>query len=475
MNPLSDYDPSRWFNITAGFITDNLGVDILLIAIIVVCLIFSAFFSASETALTTANTIRLRKMSEEKKTGARKVIILIENFDRTITSILIGNNLVNIGASTVAAFIFTKLIDSDTLASFVSTFVMTFIIITFAEILPKTYGKNNATALAPKLGSVLWIFYKLFYPVAIIFMGLQKLVRRKEEDSQTVTGEELETIIDTMEDEGVIDEDHADLIQSALTLSNKVVYDIMTPRVDMVAIEINDTVDEILHQFFDSQYSRLPVYEKDKDNILGILQEKDFLSEVIKSKDKNSIVIRDLITTPLYVTKATKVDDLIKEMQEVKKHFAIVSDEYGGTSGIVTMEDALEELVGEIYDEYDKDEDYPEVIDLGNNYYEIMPQTTIEDLYEYLDLTDMPEDSYGTIAGFVYELCEGLPEEGRKISVESVKTRFEGEKLVEDVYRLTYEILSVENRRIRKLKLLLEKVEEQDKVESKDTKEEIED
>jgi putative hemolysin len=139
------------------------------------------------------------------------------------------------------------------------------------------------------------------------------------------------------------------------------------------------------------------------------------------------------------------------------------------------MEDALEELVGEIYDEYDKDEDYPEVIDLGNNYYEIMPQTTIEDLYEYLDLTDMPEDSYGTIAGFVYELCEGLPEEGRKISVESVKTRFEGEKLVEDVYRLTYEILSVENRRIRKLKLLLEKVEEQDKVESKDTKEEIED
>lgn len=474
MNPLSDYDPSRWFNITAGFITDNLGVDILLISILVVCLIFSAFFSSSETTLTTANTIRLRKMSEEKKVGARKAIILIENFDRTITTILIGNNLVNIGASTVSAFIFTRLINSDTIASFASTFFMTLIIITFGEILPKTYSKNNATTLAPKLASVLWFFYKFFYPLAIIFMGLQKLIRSKEEDNQTVTGEELETIIDTMEDEGIIDEDHADLIQSALTLSNKVVYDIMTPRVDMVAIEINDTVDEILHQFFDSQYSRLPVYEKDKDNILGILQEKDFLSEVIKAKDKNSIDIRDLITTPLYVTKATKVDDLIKEMQEVKKHFAIVSDEYGGTSGIVTMEDALEELVGEIYDEYDKDEDYPEVIDLGNNYYEVMPQTTIEDLYEYLDLTDMPEDSYGTIAGFVYELCEGLPEEGRKISVESVKTRFEGEKIVEDVYRLTYEILSVENRRIRKLKLLLEKAEEH-KAELKDTKEETED
>lgn len=474
MNPLSDYDPSSWLKITAGFITDNLGVDILLISIIVICLILSAFFSATETSLTTANTIRLRKMSEEKKAGARKAIILIENYDRTITSILIGNNIVNIGASTVSAFIFTKIINSETVASFVSTFAMTLLVITFGEILPKTYAKNHATTMAPKLSAILWVFYKVFYPLAIVFMTLQKLIKRKKsEENQTVTGEELETIIDTMEDEGVIDEDHADLIQSALTLSNKVVYDIMTPRVDMVAIEINDSVDEILHQFFDSQYSRLPVYEKDKDNILGILQEKDFLSEVIKSKDKDNINIRDLITTPLYVTKATKVDDLIKEMQEVKKHFAIVSDEYGGTSGIVTMEDALEELVGEIYDEYDKDEDFPEIIDLGDNYYEVLPQITIEDLYEFLNLTDMPEDSYGTVGGFVYELCEGLPEEGRKISVESINTRFEGEKIIEDVYRLTYEILEVENRRIRKLKLLLEKITDEKPEEVKELKEEI--
>ena len=253
-----------------------------------------------------------------------------------------------------------------------------------------------------------------------------------------------------MEDEGIIDEDHADLIQSALSLGTKTVYDIMTPRVDMVAIDITNTTDEILEKFFDSQYSRVPVYEGDKDSIIGVLQEKDFLAAVIK--DKDSVVIEDLIQAPLYVTKTMKVDDLIYGMQEAKKHFAIVSDEYGGTSGIVTMEDALEELVGEIYDEFDYEEDDLEIKELQDNVYEMGSEVEIEDLLELLSVT-LPNVTYATVGGFVYDLTEGLPEVGGQVSVEARKTMYQDEKVFDIIYLLTFEIIEVENRRIRRLKL----------------------
>ncbi len=446
-------DYLRW---NASFITDTLWVDIMMIAIIVVFLIFSAFFSATETALSTANVIRLKKMAEEKRRGARKAVVMIENYNRTLTCILIGNNLVNIGASTISALIFTMLINDQTLASFASTFVMTMIVITFGEILPKTYAKNDATKLAMRFAPIMWIFYKIFYPLGLIFMGLQKLVTKKEKD-EVVTGDELETIIDTMEDKGIIDEDHADLIQSALTLGDKTVYDIMTPRVDMVAIEVNYSVDEVLNEFFESQYSRLPVYDGDKDNIIGILQEKDFLAAVIR-KGKNNVNIKNLIQEPIFVTKTTRVDDLIKEMQEAKRHFAIVSDEYGGTSGIVTMEDALEELVGEIYDEYDKDEDDYEINKIGENLYEMSSEVEMEELFEYLDI-GVPNTKYATIGGFVYDLMEGLPNIGDKATFTTSKIVFEDEKVIDVIYKLTFKITEVENRRIRRLTLLVEETD----------------
>lgn len=446
-------DYLRW---NASFITDTLWVDIMMIAIIVVFLIFSAFFSATETALSTANVIRLKKMAEEKRRGARKAVVMIENYNRTLTCILIGNNLVNIGASTISALIFTMLINDQTLASFASTFVMTMIVITFGEILPKTYAKTDATKLAMRFAPIMWVFYKIFYPLGLIFMGLQKLVTKKEKD-EVVTGDELETIIDTMEDKGIIDEDHADLIQSALTLGDKTVYDIMTPRVDMVAIEVNYSVDEVLNEFFESQYSRLPVYDGDKDNIIGILQEKDFLAAVIR-KGKNNVNIKNLIQEPIFVTKTTRVDDLIKEMQEAKRHFAIVSDEYGGTSGIVTMEDALEELVGEIYDEYDKDEDDYEINKIGENLYEMSSEVEMEELFEYLDI-GVPNTKYATIGGFVYDLMEGLPNIGDKATFTTSKIVFEDEKVIDVIYKLTFKITEVENRRIRRLTLLVEETD----------------
>ena len=465
MTQLSDYDPSPILkHISAGFITNHLWVDITVLLIVVVCLTLSAIFSASETSLSTANTIRLKKLAEEKKRGARKAMVLIDNYDRTLTTILIGNNLVNIAASTTSVFIFTQLILNPSIASVVSTIVMTLLVIIFGEILPKSYAKANATKLAMRISGLMWVFYKLFYPLAIIFMKMTKMLKSKEASTEAiVTQEELDTIIDEMEDQGVIDEDHADLLQGALSLGNKSVNDIMTPRVDMVAIEANETNDQILEKFFDSQYSRLPVYEDDKDNILGILQEKDFLEAVIKAEDRSLIDIKEIITTPLYVTKTTKVDDLIKEMQDIKKHFAIVSDEYGGTAGIVTMEDALEELVGEIYDEYDE-EDEVLIESVNENEYIISSELETEELYELLDVGTPPEMSYATVGGLIYELCEGLPEVGKVISLESTKTTYEAEKLIEKTYKLSFELTEVENRRIRKMHLTVEDITGRDVV-----------
>lgn len=442
-----------------GFITNHLAVDMLLIVIIIIGLVFSAFFSSIETALSSVSLIRLKKMADDKIKGARKAVFLIENYERTLITILIGNNLTNIGASTVSAFIFSKLLfKSATLSSFVSTFLMTFLIITFSEILPKTYAKNHATKVSIKFAGMMWFFYKIFFPVAFFFVRLQRKFVKNQSENSSVTGEELETIIDTMEDEGLIDEDHADIIQGALSLGNKTVGDIMTPRVDMISVKVNDSVDSILEEFFKSRYSRLPVYEEDKDNILGILQEKDFLANVIKNKDK--IDLKKLIQKPLYVTRSTKVDDLIKEMQEVKKHFAIVADEYGGTSGIVTMEDALEELVGEIYDEYDEEEAI-EIIKLNDNSYDVSPELTIEELSEELDLEILKDSNqYQTIGNVVYDLCEELPEEGDEVTLESFKTTYEEEKTIETNYSLIFQIKKVVNRRIRKLTLKVVKIEE---------------
>lgn len=442
-----------------GFITNHLAVDMLLIVIIIIGLVFSAFFSSIETALSSVSLIRLKKMADDKIKGARKAVFLIENYERTLITILIGNNLTNIGASTVSAFIFSKLLfKSATLSSFVSTFLMTFLIITFSEILPKTYAKNHATKVSIKFAGMMWFFYKIFFPVAFFFVRLQRKFVKNQSENSSVTGEELETIIDTMEDEGLIDEDHADIIQGALSLGNKTVGDIMTPRVDMISVKVNDSVDSILEEFFKSQYSRLPVYEEDKDNILGILQEKDFLANVIKNKDK--IDLKKLIQKPLYVTRSTKVDDLIKEMQEVKKHFAIVADEYGGTSGIVTMEDALEELVGEIYDEYDEEEAI-EIIKLNDNSYDVSPELTIEELSEELDLEILKDSNqYQTIGNVVYDLCEELPEEGDEVTLESFKITYEEEKTIETNYSLIFQIKKVVNRRIRKLTLKVVKIEE---------------
>ena len=460
MVPLPDVDPSKLIVILTQFLgKETLTVDIILLVVILFCIIMSAFFSATETVMSSSSVLRLHTLADEKVKGARKAIALAENFDKTVTAILIGNNIVNIGASTISGYIFARVVPNASVAGIISTAVMTFLILTFGEILPKTFAKENGERLFVKVAPIMWFLTKIFWPLAVLFIGIKKLfsLKKKEKPQEaTVTGEELEKLVDVMEDEGVIDEEHADLIQSALLLDKISVYDIMTPRIDMIAVDVNASCEEIIHTFDEYQYSRIPVYEKDKDNIIGVLAEKDFLIQVVKNKGNyDKINVRKLISEPYYVNKSTKVDDLIANMQQIKKHFAIVIDEYGGTSGIVTMEDALEELVGEIYDEYDE-VDGDLLTEVSENHYKVSPEMPLIELFDKLDLGTAPESNYSLVGGYLYHELEELPKAGQIIPLIHVKEEYSGDKGLKRVYRLTFTIEKVQKRRIKQLDLKVE-------------------
>lgn len=443
------------------FITDNLILSIGLVVVLLPLLFFlSSFFAQSEVAYSSVNLLRLRNYLEEDKKGAKKAIYIAERFDLTLTTIYFGNVLVNSSITIVLLYLLYHIIGKFSLAILITIVIATFLIILISEIFPKSYGRENVDKIVLRNAGFMFIIIKILYPITWVLTFLKKKLLRKQDDKQptlAVTEEELENIIDEMENEGVIDEDNAELIQSAINLGDTTVYDIMTPRVDVVAIEVDDSIESIKETFFENQFSRIPVYEEHKDNIIGILSERDFFTALIKNP--NNINIKDLVSKPYYVSPTAKVDDLIKDLQLIKKHFAIVSDEYGGTSGIVTMEDALEELVGEIYDEYD-DENENNIKQLEENTYLVSTEMDLEELFEYLKLGDAPETKYASVGGFIYELSEGLPTEGKEIHIHSqFEEKADDETVIID-YDLTFTIRKVENRRIRQIELHIEKREE---------------
>ena len=429
---------------------------------IIVLVICSAFFSASETAFSTVNVMRLRTYAQEKKRGARKALWVAENYERTVTTILVGNNFINILATTLAGTAFTIVFLNPTVANVANTIIMTLTVLTFGEILPKCLAKANAEKFTLLTSGILYFLIKLLTPIVWIFIGIKKIfIKNKEDEEPTVTEQELESIIDTMEEEGVIDKDDASLIQSVLDIGDRTVNDIMIPRVDFVAIENTDSIEEIKKTFLEYKFSRLPVYKEDKDHIIGVLSDKDFFAALFETP--NRVNIKKLIKTPLYVSETMKVDDLIRKMQKAKKHLAIVSDEYGGTSGIVTMEDALEELVGEIYDEHDDTEVEKDIEELGENKYKIVADVMLDDLYESLNLGEAPETNYPTLGGYLYAMFEHIPVVGDKFTADAtIFTDQDSDTLLEERYfTLEYTILSVVERRIISVLLeVKEKVEE---------------
>jgi CBS domain containing-hemolysin-like protein len=379
-----------------------------LVIFMVLLIIVSAFFSMSETVFSSVNVIRLKTFIEDGVSGSKKALWITEHFDKTITTILVGNNLANIALATISVMFFSQIFDgNDTVVNLMNTFVMTTIILIFGEIVPKSFGKNNAEKLALLLSGILyWLIYVL-RPVTWIFIKIkQGLIKENEDAVISVTGDELETIIDTMEEEGSIDEDEAEMLQSVLDLSDKRVYDIMTPRVDMVGIEVNDSLEEIKNTFFEFQFSRIPIYEETRDNVIGVLHERDVFTKLIKNQ---KVDIKKLMQKPLFVSKSMRADTLIQTLQRENLHMAIVSGEYGGTSGIVTMEDALEELVGEIYDEHDEvDDEF--IQQIKENKYGVNAEIDLEDLFEELDIGEAPDSQYSNVAGWLYDAFEDIPE-----------------------------------------------------------------
>ena len=451
-------------------ILTGVSFDLPLLMIMIVLILLSGFFSMTETVYSTANTVRLQVLAEEGKKSAQKALWIAERYNRALTTILVGNNLVNIALATLAVtFIGKLLVNNADIVEIVSTLSTTVIVLIFGEIMPKTIAKRYADTLAVKLSFIVYIMMFVMFPVVIIFLGIQKLFTRKESEEEKepqVNEAELEAILDTMEEEGAIESEEVELINNILDLNDREVKDIMTPRPDIIAIEDDMEVDEIKNIFFSSKFSRIPVYHNDKDNIIGIIFERDFLTAYIKRKNFR---VKSLIKPVKYVSTSMKVNDLIHELQKSKMQMAMVSGEYGEVVGLVTMEDALEELVGEIYDEHDEKEDELLINKVADNEYIVNANIYLEDLFEDLDLGKKPETQYSKLSGWLYGNCEDIPEEGFNFEYISKYIAKNDEEDYEEITkRLKFVITKVEDRRVIEAKLFVEIVEEDEEDEDEE-------
>lgn len=441
----------------------NASFDTPLFLAMLLLVFLSAFFSMTETVYSTTNTVRLTVHAESGKKSAQKALWIAEHYDRTLTTLLVGNNLVNISLATIAVTFFSKLILNGSIVELVSTLATTVVVLIFGEITPKTLAKTHADSLSVKLSYIVYFLMVILYPVVIIFTGFQKLLHLREKDldkEPQVNEAELEAILDTMEEEGAIESEEVELINNILDLNDREVKDIMTPRPDIIAVSDDMDHDEIKAILFNSKLSRIPVYHGDKDNIVGILFERDFFTAYIKRKNFR---IKSLLRPVKYVSTSMKVGDLIHELQKAKTHMAIVSGEYGEVVGLVTMEDALEELVGEIYDEHDESQDEALVQKTSDNEYLINANIYLEDLFEDLDLGKAPETQYSKLSGWLYGSCEDIPEEGYNfVYTSKYIAKNDDEDYEEVIKRLTFVVTKVEDRRIIEARLFVEEVEEDD-------------
>lgn len=395
---------------------------IFYLIVIVLSVLLSAFFSSSEIAINSLNLTRLKKAVDSGDKTAKVAYNLSENFTSTLCTILIGNNLVNTAATTAATAVILNFLTKQNvagageIASVLTTVIMTLIILIFSEILPKNMGKMRpeqwSRLVAYPIRALTWILF----PIVFVVTAAMKLLRRfwgtDDEDAPTVTEEELSTIIETVEEEGVIDEEQGELLQSTLEFPETTVREIMTPRIDMVQIDIDDDPESILEIAEQSRYSRIPVYRDSIDNIIGILVLNHYykaLAEV--DGDITKIDLEALLIKPKLVHKTLRLPNALGVMREHKTHILIVVDEFGGTMGIVTMEDILEELVGDIWDE--SDVIVKEIRKTGDNTYEVSGDMNIDDFFAELELEDDEfECEYKTMGGWAVEATDADPHVG---------------------------------------------------------------
>lgn len=385
--------------------------QIILIAIMVV---LSAYFSATETAFSSLNKTRLKAMAEKGNKRAQKTFKLAENYDKLISTILVGNNIVNIACASVSTMLFVEIINEQS-GPAISTLVTTIIVLIFGEITPKSIAKDIPERFAMFSTPFISVLIVILTPVNYLFSQWKKLASKiiKDDEDSKMSQEELLMIVDEVTEEGSLDDDEGDLIKNAIEFTEQEARDILTHRVDLEAVAIDDDKSEIAKLFTKTKLSRLLVYEESIDNIIGVIHLKDFFTE----KGITKKPIKDIMATPVFVQEYEKINDLLKRLQKNKTHMAVVIDEYGGTLGIVTMEDILEELVGEIWDEYDVVEE--DFVEIGENVYNVDGSASFDDFCDFFDFEE--ESDNVSVGGWVTELLGKLPEAGDEVTFKNLK------------------------------------------------------
>ena len=379
---------------------------------LVILVAFSAFFSASETAFSSLNQIRLKSRADDGDRTAARVLAMSEQYDKLLSTILIGNNIVNIAAASIGTIIFTKMLGAERGAT-VSTMVLTIVVLIFGEVTPKSLAKEMPETIATAVAPVLSLLMLVLTPLTWLFTQWKRLLSHfvHSSESDTITEGELMTMVSEAENDGELTDRESELIRSAIEFDDVEVEEILTPRVDVVAVADDISLEELAQTFAESGYSRLPVYHGTIDNIIGVVHEKDFYIARLKKATK----IDDLVAPTLYTTGSTQISQLLRTLREQHHHMAVVVDEYGGTEGIITLEDILEELVGEIWDEHDEvTEDFRKQSD-GS--WLVSGSASVDDLFETLDLPEDEDIDSNTVNGLVQEKTCHLPKVGDHFSL----------------------------------------------------------
>lgn len=410
--------------------------DIIMLCIVVICIALSAFFSSIETAFSTISTVRLKHSAERGNKKAQKALKVVENYDKALTSILIGNNIVNIGCSSVATVLCINIF-GDTGAA-ISTVAITLLVLIFGEIIPKCLAKEKPESLCLATAKILLLLMTILTPLVIFFVSLKSVAVKllaKDGAKPSVTEDELKVLIGTSQQEGVLEQQERELVQSALEFDEKSVQDILTPRVDITAIDINYSTEEIKKIILEERYSRIPIYKGDIDNIIGILYTRDYLEALLTTEKPD---LKKLMKPAYFVYKTKILSEILTELKKEKLHIAVVTDDYGGTLGIVTMEDLIEEIVGEIWDEDEVEApDYSKVND--NTYY----LSGDMNIYSMLELFELYEDYIVSdsisVGGWVMENLGDIPKSGDSFVYKN---------------QLSFTVIDVEDQRVEKVKVV---------------------
>jgi putative hemolysin len=366
---------------------------------------FSAYFSATETAFTSLNRIRMKNMAQDGDRRAAEVLELSENYDNLLSTILVGNNIVNIALSSIATVMFIELYPKY--GATIATAVATVVVLIFGEISPKSLAKESPEKFAMFSAPIIKLFATILKPINWLFACWKKFLAKmfNADGNRPITEDELLTMVEEAETEGGIDEGQSELIQNAIEFNDLEAWDVLTPRVDIKAVEIDEDEEEVAKLFLETGFSRLPVYEDDLDNIIGVLNQKDFHNFIKGGKASMSEYVKPVI----FVAGSMRIAQLLKKLQTVKTHIAIIVDEYGGTYGLVTMEDIIEELVGEIYDEHDAAA-LQDIIQQQDGSYRVLCSTNIDKMFDYFDVEE--EVDATTVNGWVVLQIDKLPAVG---------------------------------------------------------------